>query len=54
MSPRELYEWAKMYNIEDLLITYPEYGNEDLLKEATKYKAILNPELAQEQHIIIQ
>lgn len=53
MSPKELYEWAKMYNIEDLPITYPEYGNEDLLKEATKYKAILNPAQTQE-HIIIQ
>lgn len=42
MTIKELYELAKSHNLEDTLLYYPEYGDEDLLKEAKDAKIVVN------------
>ena len=42
MTIKELYELAKKHNLEEAPLYYPEYGDEDLLKEAKKAKIVVN------------
>ena len=42
MTIKELYELAKSHNLEDTPLYYPEYGDEDLLKEAKDTKIVVN------------
>ena len=42
MTIKELYELAKNHNLENTPLYYPEYGDEDLLKEAKDVKIVVN------------